>query len=156
MYQAEQAQLLAEEQFGSQKFKSAIPMPQQATLLQPYPLQLTTGSTLLQQHKKLLQRITLLAATLCLCRLGGPQLMVSSMISTIHKMEHHIHTTFSDSTISASHHTWTAPITGIGQGNGAGPQIRATVSSPILDIMRSDGFYVHLIAAISLTKKLSI
>jgi len=40
------------------------------------------------------------------------------------------------------------PIAGIGQGNGAGPHIWAVVSSPILDIMRSDGFYVHMTGAI--------
>jgi len=76
-------------------------------------------------------------------------MMIQCMITMIHKMDHHIHTTFGDSKISASRATWQALIAGIGQGNGAGPQIWAAVSSPILDIMQRDGFYAHLIMAIS-------
>jgi len=80
--------------------------------------------------------------------------MVQSMITMIHKIEHHICTTFGDSKISALHATWQAPIAGIGQGNGAGPHIWAAVSSPILDIMQKEGFYVHLIMAILCMEKL--
>jgi len=103
--------------------------------------------------KSCYDRITLLAAALCLCHLGGSLLMVQSMITTIHEMEHHIHTTFGDSKISASRATWQAPIAGIGQGNGASPQIWAAVSSPILDIMQKEGIYMHLIMAISNLEK---
>jgi len=42
---------------------------------------------------------------------------------------------------------------GIGQGIGASPQIWAAVSSPIFDIMQADGFYAHLMAAISAKEK---
>jgi len=79
--------------------------------------------------------------------------MIQCMITMIHKMDHHIRTTFGDSKISASRATWQALIAGIGQGNGAGPQIWAAVSSPILDIVRRDSFYAHLITAISHMKK---
>jgi len=37
---------------------------------------------------------------------------------------------------------------GIGQGNGAGPQIWAAVSSPLFDIMCTDGFVASFICAI--------
>jgi len=79
--------------------------------------------------------------------------MISSMITTIHEMEHHIRTKYGVSSVSASKRTWNEAIAGIGQGNRAGPQIWAAVSSPILDIMRADGFYAHLIAAVSQTAK---
>jgi len=47
------------------------------------------------------------------------------------------------------------PIAGIGQGNSAGPHIWVAVSLPMLDIMHKEGFYVHMIGAIShLDKKL--
>jgi len=42
---------------------------------------------------------------------------------------------------------------GIVQRNGAGPHIWAAVSSPIFDIMQSDGFYAHLMLAISAKEK---
>jgi len=76
-------------------------------------------------------------------------------MTTIHDMKHHIRTTFGDSKTSTSRQSWNAPIAGIGQGNGAGPHIWAAVSSPMFDIMRSDGFYAHVIMAITrLQKKL--
>jgi len=81
--------------------------------------------------------------------------MVASMIMTLHDMEHHIQTIFGDSKAVASRATWQLPIAGIGQGNGAGPHICMVVSSPLLDIMRKDGFYAHMIGAIlHLEKKL--
>jgi len=81
--------------------------------------------------------------------------MIASMITTLHEMEHHIRMTFGDLGISVLQAIWNAPIAGIGQGNGAGPQIRAVMSSPMLDLMHTDGFYAHMIASISkLEKKL--
>jgi len=92
--------------------------------------------------------ITLLAATLCLCHLGRSQPMVQSMITTLHEMEYHIHTTYGDSKVLASQMTWQALIAGIGQGNGVGPHIWAVGSSPMFQIMWSDGFYANIVAAI--------
>jgi len=154
MFRAEDAHLLAEEQFGSRKYKLAIHQCLNKQLF--YDLvQFQRRPTVLCSNdaKSCYDRITLLAVVLCLCHLGGSLPMIQSMITTIHEMEHHICTTFGDSKISASRATWQAPITGIRQGNGAGPQIWAAVSSPILDIMRSKGFYAHLITAISHMKK---
>jgi len=79
--------------------------------------------------------------------------MVQSMIATLHKMVHHIQTTYGDSTILASRTTWQAPTAGIGQGNGTGPQIWAAVSSPMFEIMQKDGFYVYIVTAISRREK---
>jgi len=156
MYQAEQANLLAEEQFGSQKYKSAIhqclkkQLFYDAVCFKQQPVALCSNDA-----KSCYDRITLLAAALCLCHLGGSMNMINSMITTIHEMEHHIHTTFGDLKTYASRDTWQAPIAGIGQGNGAGPQIWVAVSSPMLDIMWMAGFYVHLMTAITkMDKKL--
>jgi len=149
MFRAVDAHLLAEEQFGSRKYKSAIHQCLNKQLF--YDLvrfQRQPAALYSNDAKSFYDHITLLAAALCLCQLGGTPPMIQSMITTIHEMEHHIHTTFGDAKISASQATWQAPIAGIGQGNGAGPQIWAAVSSPILDIMQSEGFYAHLITAI--------
>jgi len=103
MYKVEQEHLLAEEPSGSCKYKSAIYQCLNNQLFydlicfKQQPAALCSNDT-----KSCYNRITLLATTLCLCHLGGTQPMVSSMISTIHEMEHHICTTFGDSTISAS------------------------------------------------------
>ncbi len=79
--------------------------------------------------------------------------MVQSMITTLHEMEHHICTTYGDSKVLASCNTWHAPIAGIGQGYGAGPQIWAAISSPMFQIMQSDGFFVNIVASISKWEK---
>jgi len=91
MYQAEQAHLLAEEQFGSRKYKSAIHQCLNKQLFydivrfKRQPAALCSNDA-----KSCYDRIILLAAALCLCRVGGTQPMVASMIMTLHKMEHHI------------------------------------------------------------------
>jgi len=154
MFCTKDAYLLAEEQFGSRKYKSAIHQCLNKQLFynlvrfQRRPVTLCSNDA-----KSCYDRITLLAAALCLCCLGGTLPMIQSMITMIHEMEHHICTMFGDSKISVSRTSWQAPIAGIGQGNGAGPQIWAAVSSPLLDIMRSEGFYAHLIIAITHMEK---
>jgi len=62
------------------------------------------------------------------------------MFSTIQHLRHHIWTLFSDSQISTNTNLWAVPISGIGQGNGAGPQIWAVVSTPILDMLSDVDF----------------
>jgi len=62
-------------------------------------------------------------------------------------------TTFGDSTCSTNCKIWDNPVTGIGQGNGTGPQIWAAISSPPFEIMCHDGFLTLLHTVISLHKK---
>jgi len=71
------------------------------------------------------------------------------MVSTIHAMQHHVQSLYGNSTQSQGCQQWDAPITGIGQGNGAGPQIWAAVSSPLFQILTQDGFIVQIVCAIS-------
>jgi len=156
MYQAEQNNLLAEEQYGSWKFKSAIHQCLNKCLLYDlihFKRQLAALCS--NDVKSCYDRITRLVAALCLCRFGCLFTAADCMITTIHEMNHHIHTTYGDSKISASCSSWWAPIAGIGQGNSVGPHIWAAVSSPMFDVMHSDGFYAHIITSIlCMTKKL--
>jgi len=103
MYQAEQHSLLADEQYGSRKFKSAIHQCLNKCLL--YDLirfRRQPAALCSNDAKSCYDRITLLAAALCLCRLGSSVPAVDSMIMTIHEMNHHVRTTYGDSKISAS------------------------------------------------------
>jgi len=121
MYKAKHKHLLADKQFGSRKFKSAIYQCLNKHLFDNLvrfkhnPVALCSNNV-----KSCYDWITLLAATLCLCCLGGPLPMISSMIITIHEMEHHIWTKFGDSSISASKHTWKEAI-GHWSGEWGGP-----------------------------------
>jgi len=154
MFQAECTHLLANEQYGSCKHKTAIHQCLNKNLFynlvrfkrQPVDL-------CLNDAKSCYDRITLLAMAICLSQFRGLQPMVNSMITTLHEMQQHIRMTFRDSYQSASHKTWKAPIAGVGQGNGVGPHIWAAVSSPLLDLMQQDGFYANMMVAISLQQK---
>jgi len=81
------------------------------------------------------------------CGVNKPSLIC--MFSTIQHLRHHIRTLFGDLQISAGTELWAVPISGIGQGNGAGPQIWAVVSTPILNMLREAGFGAGFKLAIS-------
>jgi len=150
MFQAVRKRLLADKQFRCCKFKAVIRQCLNKHLF--YDLvhfRWQPAALCSNDAKSCYNRITLLAATLSLCWLGSSLPMAQSMITMLHEMEHHIQTTYGDSTVLASRATWQTRIAGIGQGNGAGPQIWAAVSSPMFDLMRQDGFYAHIVAAIS-------
>jgi len=151
MLSMEQFGLLASEQYGSHKQKSVVVQCQNKLLFYDIicfckqPAALCSNNT-----KSCYNHIVLLVAALCLCWLGTPQPSVFSMISSLHQMEHFIHTTFSDSKKSGTCKLWGKPIAGIGQGNGAGPQIWAAVSSPLFELLKQQGFFANIIGAISL------
>jgi len=119
-----QVERLANKQYCSHKYKSVIHQCLNKQLFYDivhFKHQL--AALCLNNAKSCYDRITLLAAMLCLCHLSCSQPMVSSMITTIQEMQHHIQTTFGDSAAHALQATWKTPIDRIGQGNGAGPHI---------------------------------
>jgi len=75
------------------------------------------------------------------------------MISTLQQMDHRIQTTYGNLGKSGNHKKWGSPIAGISQGNGAGPQIWAAVSSPLLELMKEDRFFAMLVGAFSLVSQ---
>ncbi len=151
MFNAKTMDLLADKQYGSRRHKAAVLQCLNKGLFYDLLWQLKKPAVLCSNDaKSCYDWITLLAAALCLCRLGAPINMVKSMTTTIHGMNHHIRTIYSNSQQSANRNLWAAPIAGIGQGNGAGPSIWAAVSSPMFEIMRQEGFYALLQGAISL------
>jgi len=56
---------------------------------------------------------------------------------------------YGDSTIWEGNEVWAVPVAGIGQGNGAGPQIWAIISTPILDLLRQEGYGAAFKVAVS-------
>jgi len=74
-------------------------------------------------------------AALALLRLGIPIGPISVMFGTIQQLHHFIQTAFGDSDHLFTGTTLHMPLQGVGQGNGAGPQIWAAVSSLIFDMV---------------------
>jgi len=66
-------------------------------------------------------------------------------------MQHHTQRVHGDSQCFASRTTWAQLVTGIGQGNRAGPAIWAVVSSPLFAIMKEEGFLAMVICAMTQT-----
>ncbi len=74
------------------------------------------------------------------------------MIIMLHKMQHHIQSTYGDSIQLQGWQQWALPIAGIGQGNGAGPQIWAAVSSPLFQMLTADRVIAQVLCTISAHK----
>jgi len=98
MLNAEQFNLLAPEQYGSRKKKSAIAPCLNKLLFydiihfRQHPAALCSNNA-----KSCYDWIVLLVVALCFCRLGASHPSVFSMISMLHQMEHSICTTFGNS-----------------------------------------------------------
>ena len=71
------------------------------------------------------------------------------MVGTIHSMQHHIRSIYRDLQIAQGCKEWGKPIAGIGQGNRAGPQIWAAVSTPLFQILAEEGYLAMIICTIS-------
>jgi len=79
--------------------------------------------------------IVLIIAALCLCQLGASKETVHGMVHMLGNLKHHIRMAYRDSEINQGQQEWEQPMAGIGQENGAGPQIWAAVSSPLFEIL---------------------
>ena len=99
--------------------------------------------------KSCYDRIVHAVASLCLQRQGISESEVVCMFSTLQNLEHTIRTAYGDSKETYGGDLWVVPMQGVYQGNGAGPLIWAVVSSPLLDIMREEGFGTFFKTSIS-------
>lgn len=96
-----------------------------------------TGALCSNDAKSCYDRIVHSVASLCLQRVGVPIEPIKSMFYTIQQLSHQIRTVFGDSETSYQAFDGITPVHGVGQGNGAGPQIWALVSTPVLNMLRS-------------------
>jgi len=133
MYHAEQYGLVSGEQYGSRHGHSSITQSLNKRLTFDHICQLKQAAIICSNNAKscydhIVHRIA--AQSMYRCGVNKPALIC--MFSTIQRLRHHIRTLFGDSQISAGTESWAVPISEIGQGNGAGPQIWAVVSTPFL------------------------
>jgi hypothetical protein len=62
---------------------------------------------------------------------------VFTMLQNLH---HTVRTIYGDSKSGYGGTLWAVPYSGVGQGNGVGPAIWAVVSTPVLKMMKDEGF----------------
>ncbi len=153
MYHAEQYGLVSGEQYGSRHGHSSITQSLNKRLTFDHIRQLKQAAIICSNDaKSCYDRIVHRIAAQSMYRCGVNKPALICMFSTIQRLRHHIRTLFGDSQISAGTELWAVPISGIGQGNGAGPQIWAVVSTPILDMLQEAGFGAGFKLAISGTR----
>jgi hypothetical protein len=135
--------VIAPEQFGSRKRKRAITHCINKRLTFDHMRQLRHPRALCASDlKSCYDRVVHAIASLAMRRVGMPVEPIICMLSTIQDLEHHVRTIYGDSKKSFGGNLWLVPCQGLGQGNGAGPQIWAVVSTPVLNYLRSEGYGV--------------
>jgi endonuclease/exonuclease/phosphatase family metal-dependent hydrolase len=141
VWYAEAHGLLADEQYSSRKRLAAIDHCLNKRLTFDIIRQNKQPGVLCSNDAKgCYDRIVHSVASICLQRLGMPQGPLKSMFETLQNLEHYVRSSFgvSESSFNAKEVNEVA-IQGIGQGNGAGPQIWAAVSTVLLQALRSIG-----------------
>jgi hypothetical protein len=147
---AEQYDAIAPEQFGSRKFLSAVDQSLNKALTFDLWRQNRTCAALCSNDAKgCYDRIVHNVASICMQRVRVPKEPIISMFGTIQELRHHVRTAFGDSEKSFSANSGSIPIQGVGQGNGAGPQIWALVSTPIFNMLRSMGLGLKMCSSLS-------
>lgn len=141
MEYGERHRLLAPEQYGSRKNKSAI---EHATNKR-FTLDIIRQSGrsaiyIANDAKSCYDRIILMVAYLTMRNFGIPETVATSTISTILHMRHYVRTSYGDSRSYYGGEKWTVKPHGCGQGNGYGPALWACISSPLLHILRQRGY----------------
>jgi len=150
MIEAENKDVLAIEQYGSRKGKSAGIQCLNKRLFYDYIRARRIPAALCSNDaKSCYDRIILIIAALCLCRLGAPTKATESMIATLAQLRHHVRSAFGNAEQAQGQDDWEEPTAGIGQGNGAGPQIWAAVSTPLFEILQEEGFVATFICALT-------
>jgi hypothetical protein len=148
-FRAESANAVAIEQYGSRKHMSVTDQSLNKALTFDLWRQLRQrGALCSNDAKACYDRIVHNCASLCLQRIGTREQPIVSMFETLQKLEHHVRTVFGESKICYVQRG-KVPIQGVGQGNGAGPQIWALVSTPVLNMLRETGLGATFLSALS-------
>jgi hypothetical protein len=149
LFRAETGGAVAIEQFGSRKHMSAIDQSLNKALTFDIWRQLRQrGALCSNDAKSCYDRIAHNCASLCLQRVGTPAPPIISMFETIQKLKHYVRTVYGESEIHFVQQG-PVPLQGVGQGNGAGPQIWALVSTPVFNMLRDEGLGSTFTSALS-------
>ena len=152
MYNAESANILAPEQYGSRKSKAAIECALNKRLMFDILRQTKRPAGICScDLQSCYDRIVHSFASIAMQRAGAPAAAIESMFRTIQQLKHTVRTCHGDSDRSFGGEDWreTDPLHGIGQGNGAGPAIWAVISTVFFDLLRDKGYGFKMKAPLS-------
>jgi hypothetical protein len=69
-----------------------------------------------------------------------PASACTCVFATLQNLHHTVMTIYGDSKSGYGGTLWAVTFSGVGQGNGAGPEIWEVVSTPVLKMMKDEGF----------------
>jgi hypothetical protein len=142
--------LLAEEQYGSRKAKSAIEHALNKRLIIDTTRQTKTDCVYIANDaKSCYDRILMMVAYLTMVEMGISKLAAKSSIACILDMKMKMRTSYGDSELTYGGEQWIKLPHGCGQGNGYGPAIWACISSPLLMILKRKGHGARITAPIT-------
>lgn len=150
MQHAEKHNLIAKEQYGSRKGKSAILHAVHKRLTYDV-IRMTRRPAAVASNdaKSCYDRILHSVAMLAYRRLGISSPPVECMLKSIQNMKHHIRTSYGDSAFTISSSGTLIPYQGSLQGNGASSTTWVVVSTPLLNMLRTADHGAHYISPIS-------
>ena len=152
MEHAENNNILAPEQYGSRKNKTAIECALNKRLIFDILRQTKRPAGICScDLKSCYDRIIHSFASIAMQRAGAPATAIESMFATIQQLKHIVRTCHGDSDRSFGGEDWRQidPLHGIGQGNGAGPAIWAVISTVFFDLLRDKGYGFKMKAPLS-------
>jgi len=141
MKYGEKKGILAPEQYGSRKDRSAI----EHTINKRLTIDITRQAKInaiyiANDVTSCYDRILLMMTYLTMRHYGVTKQAVTSSIATLFEMEHKVRTTYGISNESYGGKDWTPKPHGIGQGNGCVPTLWAGISSLMLKVMSDKGY----------------
>ena len=137
----EQDGTLAEEQYGSRQRHSAPDVSLNNRLTDDIMRQTRTGGVIISNDaKSCYDRIVHAVLSLCLQRMGVAREPIKSLIETMQHLTHHVKTAYGVSAESYKADQGPTQMQGILQGNAMGPMGWAAVSTPIIHMMKRNGF----------------
>ena len=100
--------------------------------------------------KSCYDRIVHMPAIMAMHKIGTPTEPITSMFKTIEHAQHITRTAYGDSSATyGGQEEFLAPVMGVGQGNGSGPQVWAAVSLAMFDVMKKRGLSTTFCTPIS-------
>jgi hypothetical protein len=151
MSHAEQQGRVAPEQYGSRKAHSAVAHALNKQVAYSLVRVLRTPAAMCSNDAQgCYDRIVHSVASLSMQRVGVPTAPIASMFTTLQRLQRFVRTAYGDSP-EALDAAGVNPIAiqGVGQGNGAAPQVWALVSTVLLNMLRDAGFGARFVAPLS-------
>ena len=152
MKYGEEKGLLAREQYGGRKQKSANQHALNKRLvLDSIRLQKEAAILIANDARSCYDRIILMVAYIAMVMFGTSKEAAKSVLFCLVVMRYVIRTVFGDSELSYGGDKWEQTPHGMGQGNGCAPAVWNAISSPLFEILREEGYGMEIIAPIAAT-----